>query len=119
MSQLTAVLEQNRSLICWITFLLYLLIYLPTVHSFAPPLGTGWGCAPCDQSGCPPVTCEETLQYVDECGCCVLCAKEEGERCGGEGGVGGRCKYGLHCAYRLGSIYGESRMGVCEHSKHF
>ena len=120
MSQIAATLERNCTLrlVYCITFTLSLLLLsLPTALSFTPPVG--WGCAPCNQSSCPPVACDENLQYMDSCGCCALCAKEEGERCGGREDVAGRCKPGLYCAYRLGSIFGESRMGICENGKTF
>lgn len=120
MSQIAAILERNCNLrlMYWFTFSFSLLLLcLPTALSFTPPFG--WGCPPCNESSCPPVACSENLQYVDSCGCCALCAKEEGERCGGSGGEGGRCRFGLFCAYRLGSMFGEARIGVCENGKTF
>ena len=94
------------------------LFFPPAAFSFAPP--PFWGCPPCNRSACPPVACDESLQYVDGCGCCAMCAKVEEERCGGEREVGGRCNSsGLYCAYRLGSIFGESRVGICENGEHF
>ena len=92
---------------------------LPTTLSLlpiSPPLD--WGCPPCNRSSCPAASCDEDLQYVDACGCCVLCARLEGELCGGEGNTGGSCNgSGLFCAYRPGRIFGESRMGVCENGE--
>lgn len=97
---------------------LYCVTTVLSSHSLLPS-SLGWGCASCNQSRCPPVSCNESLQYVDGCGCCVLCGKLEGERCGGDGDTGGRCNGSrLRCAYRLGSIFGESRMGVCENGEY-
>lgn len=86
--------------------------------SLPPPWIFGWGCPPCNQSECPPLACDEWLRYTDLCGCCSLCSKLEGDRCGGQGNAGGSCnESGLHCAYRLGSVLGEERMGICENSE--
>ncbi|CAI8030333.1 hypothetical protein GBAR_LOCUS17197 [Geodia barretti] len=105
------------------TFCLSLLIGLLAVASpglssfFPPPAVFGWGCPPCNRSHCPPTTCDESLQHADECGCCALCGKLEEEACGGQGNAGGSCNgSGLHCAYRLGSIFGEEGFGICEKS---
>ena len=91
------------------------LSFLPPPPSAAPSVFLGWGCPPCNLSLCPEPQCNESLQYADGCGCCALCARLEGDRCGGRGEVGGRCnETELRCAYRLGSVYGEDRLGVCE-----
>lgn len=80
-------------------------------------------CPPCEQmqSDCPrlPARCaqDESLIYYDECGCCPLCAKTLWQRCGGWLNVGGECGPELRCSYRLGSIYGENRLGKCEPGK--
>ena len=106
------------------TFCLSLLIGLLAVASpglssfFPPPAVFGWGCPPCNRSHCPPTACDESLQHADECGCCALCGKLEEEACGGRGNAGGSCNgSGLHCAYRLGSIFGEEGFGICEKSE--
>ena len=49
------------------------------------------------------------------CGCCPVCVKSEGKRCGGVRGV--PCDHGLLCQYRVGGVMGEERMGICERGK--
>ena len=73
-------------------------------------------CPPCEYVTCPPLECtNSTLHtYFDECGCCILCGKAEGERCGGESNAGGNCVSGLSCNYRTGIVLGDERMGQCE-----
>ena len=72
-------------------------------------------CPPCDPDACPPVTCGDPEAIVyDNCDCCPVCGKLEGELCGGDRDVGGMCVSGLYCSYRLGSIFGSQRMGTCE-----
>ena len=114
--------DDGQSAVQSATFCLSLLIGLllavasPGLSSFFLP--PGWGCPPCNRSHCPPIACDESLQYADECSCCSLCAKLEEEACGGRGNAGGSCNgSGLHCAYRLGSIFGEERFGICENSE--
>jgi len=48
---------------------------------------------------CPaPPTCCESGQYaLDECGCCLKCAKAELQTCGGANDITGRCGSGLQC----------------------
>jgi len=48
---------------------------------------------------CPaPPTCCESGQYaLDECGCCLKCAKAELQTCGGANDISGRCASGLQC----------------------
>ena len=50
-------------------------------------------------SQCPaPPTCCESGQYaLDECGCCLKCAKAELQTCGGANDISGRCGNGLQC----------------------
>lgn len=48
---------------------------------------------------CPePPTCCESGQYsLDECGCCMKCAKAELQTCGGASDISGKCGRGLQC----------------------
>jgi len=48
---------------------------------------------------CPePPTCCESGQYaLDECGCCMKCAKAELQKCGGASDISGKCGRGLQC----------------------
>ena len=98
---------------------LLLCLVLVVCASPEPPSAPPEVCPLCNQSHCPPLDCNESLQYTDECECCTRCAKLEGERCGGRGDVGGRRCNGtdLYCATRVGRIFGEERLGVCERSK--
>merc|ERR1719228_1055598 len=50
------------------------------------------GCIPC---GPPPMDCQ---LVKDVCGCCDVCAKTEGEECGGPWNITGICADGLTCA---------------------
>ncbi|XP_068203247.1 single insulin-like growth factor-binding domain protein-2 [Palaemon carinicauda] len=57
-------------------------------------------CIPCREITCelPPrlFSCNWGLA-LDMCGCCYVCAKGEGEKCGGQWGWHGRCGRGLYC----------------------
>ncbi|KAG9282147.1 cysteine-rich motor neuron 1 protein-like [Astyanax mexicanus] len=68
-------------------------------------------CLPCDPSQCPEVECVGR-KVRGTCGCCLMCAKQKGETCGGVYNLEGRCDQGLKCvvetSYQLNSI------GVCE-----
>jgi len=43
------------------------------------------------------VCCESGAYTLDECGCCLTCAKDEGTKCGGPFGVSGTCASNLRC----------------------
>ena len=71
------------------------------------------GCPPCDFVQCQEPACDESHRILDpECGCCSVCVKLDGERCGGL--TNDVCKPGSICMYRLGLIIGENRTGICE-----
>ena len=56
-------------------------------------------CLPCNRSRCVPLNelnCKGGL-VKDVCGCCVICAKLNGEKCGGPWHEYGTCDYGLTC----------------------
>ena len=44
-----------------------------------------------------PTCCDSGYLIKDVCGCCFVCAKSEGEACGGEWGVAGICAKGMRC----------------------
>jgi len=45
----------------------------------------------------PPEYCSTGQTVKDECGCCEVCAKGEGEECGGLWGTDGTCADDLEC----------------------
>lgn len=53
------------------------------------------GCTECPKS--PPMDCASGHLTKDVCGCCDVCAKAEGEKCGGMWGMSGTCAPGLNC----------------------
>jgi len=53
------------------------------------------GCTECPKS--PPMDCASGHLTKDVCGCCDVCAKAEGETCGGMWGMSGTCAPGLNC----------------------
>jgi len=70
--------------------LVFLAVCVAAVHSLS--------CAPCGAEPCQnPVCCESGLYTTDACGCCLTCAKGEGQSCGGPFGVSGTCGQGLRC----------------------
>jgi len=70
--------------------LIFLCVCFTTAYSLS--------CAPCGTEPCQnPACCESGLYTIDACGCCLTCAKFEGERCGGPFGVSGTCSRGLRC----------------------
>lgn len=77
------------------------------------PLVASLSCVrPCSKVRCStPVGCRGgTVKSV--CGCCTVCAKMEGERCGGQWETEGRCDSGLKCVVRGGRL--KSGIGQCE-----
>ena len=54
-------------------------------------------CVACDRWTCrPPLNCKGGLT-LGVCGCCNVCAKVEGEECGGLWNLSGTCDKGLTC----------------------
>jgi len=45
----------------------------------------------------PPSCCESGQYALDECGCCMKCAKAELQTCGGASSISGKCAGGLQC----------------------
>ena len=52
---------------------------------------------PSYQCPAPPTCCESGQYALDECGCCLKCAKAELQTCGGANDISGRCASGLQC----------------------
>ncbi|KAG5264015.1 hypothetical protein AALO_G00271190 [Alosa alosa] len=72
-------------------------------------------CENCYEVSCvDPTDCKGGL-VPDLCGCCKVCGKLKGERCGGQFGLGGNCEEGLKCMYR--QPWNPSGFGVCEESR--
>lgn len=53
-------------------------------------------CEPCSSTGCPELKCLGG-KVLGACGCCYVCTKQLGEKCGGLYGLIGICDQGLHC----------------------
>ncbi|XP_067133223.1 single insulin-like growth factor-binding domain protein-2 [Centruroides vittatus] len=61
----------------------------------------------------PPEDCSFGT-VLDGCGCCQVCAKGEGESCGGAWDVEGICAEGLICMGRSRVIRGDGDLpGIC------
>ena len=54
---------------------------------------------PCVQT---PQCCDSGFYTLDECGCCLTCAKPEGAVCGGPFRIAGQCAAGLRCLRQCG-----------------
>ena len=65
-------------------------------------LTAGLSCS-CGVSPCQTPACCPSGRYTwDECGCCLVCAKAEGETCGGPFRVAGTCQEGSRCLRQCG-----------------
>ena len=73
-------------------------IFLLVLAAWIPLTSVATSCNfPCDQSSCgQPRACPQGYA-MEPCGCCTLCAKLEGEECGGFGNRFGSCGIGLYC----------------------
>ncbi|XP_076366867.1 venom protein 302-like [Tachypleus tridentatus] len=59
-------------------------------------------CFECDKSACINYTKNCPVGFtVDVCGCCEVCAKAEGETCGGEWNKEGSCGRRLSCVHEV------------------
>jgi len=70
----------------------------------------------CPNASCPDLQGLCKAYRVDNCGCCLVCAKLEGESCGGFYGAAGFCAKYLRCTVSekrvmMGKI---SDVGVCK-----
>ncbi|XP_078379710.1 cysteine-rich motor neuron 1 protein-like isoform X2 [Oculina patagonica] len=78
--------------------------------TFSPAVSLS--CIPCSWVRCTaPVDCKGGL-VKSICGCCSVCAKVEGEGCGGQWQTLGRCDSGLKCVVRDGRL--KAGAGTCE-----
>ncbi|XP_002158916.2 CUB and zona pellucida-like domain-containing protein 1 [Hydra vulgaris] len=76
----------------------------------------------CNQTQCiEPVGCLSG-KVKDACDCCNVCAKTEGERCGGRNHIGGECGKALQCMVRRLRTHNNRKIqeigalvGRCEH----
>ena len=86
----------------------------------------GMKCPPCAKIHCQPRSAAKldcrggTTTGV--CGCCPVCARVEGEKCGGYYNYLGKCDSGLYCEPLLKSKKGKKRKnkepeGVCKKGK--
>lgn len=71
-------------------------------------------CKPHESVPCPYVGGSCAHVYWNHSSCCAYCARREGQTCGGFMNVAGDCEPLLKCVYRVGSLYGEDRVGRCE-----
>ncbi|XP_039267333.2 cysteine-rich motor neuron 1 protein-like isoform X1 [Styela clava] len=56
----------------------------------------GLSCLPCEKAGCKSAVCTTKI-VKDACGCCDVCSKSIGEKCGGPWNISGLCDNGLKC----------------------
>ncbi|KAJ1152506.1 hypothetical protein NDU88_005281 [Pleurodeles waltl] len=75
-------------------------------------------CLPCDESKCEeePRGCAGSV-LLGVCGCCLRCARQRNESCGGVYGLHGACDRGLRCVLRPplhGASVTDYQVGVCE-----
>jgi len=70
-----------------------LLLLLAICTSAVTSLSCICGGFPCQT----PVCCQSGTYTLDECGCCLTCAKDEGEKCGGPFQISGTCAKDLRC----------------------
>ena len=73
--------------------LLFIGTFLLTCHSV-----DSLSCVPCSEVECStPKNCKGGT-VLGICNCCLVCAKVEGETCGGSWDMEGRCDSGLRCS---------------------
>lgn len=70
-----------------------LVVSIPSIYALS--------CIPCDRTRpcVKPINCKGGL-VKGVCGCCDVCAKTQGERCGGPWRIHGHCAKGLKCLSR-------------------
>ena len=78
-------------------------------------LSAGLTCAPCEKASCSPPDCPGRI-VRDVCGCCEVCARGLGERCGGHFNSLGLCDDGLVCetSPEHGQLVVTAAKGVCK-----
>uniref|UniRef100_A0A9L0T2V5 Insulin like growth factor binding protein 7 n=1 Tax=Equus caballus TaxID=9796 RepID=A0A9L0T2V5_HORSE len=84
--------SQLRALLLGAAGLLLLLLPLSSSSSSD-------ACGPCEPAACPPLPPRGCPlgETRDACGCCPVCARGEGEPCGGGGAGRGHCAPGMEC----------------------
>ncbi|MGH0169588.1 UNVERIFIED_CONTAM: hypothetical protein FKN15_057151 [Acipenser sinensis] len=78
-------------------------------------------CPPCERIHCTPrkalkLQCNGGIT-TGICGCCPVCAKTEGETCGGKWDYLGKCDEGLVCTYEESKdmeVPGQDFKGICQ-----
>nr|QNH72566.1 toxin candidate TRINITY_DN18171_c0_g1_i2 [Ceriantheomorphe brasiliensis] len=93
------------------SFQLYLAL-LTVVISTVTPLS----CGPCNLDKCVKAVCKAGF-VKDACGCCSVCAKTEGQKCGGLWNYYGICGAGLRCISSSDNSHQSSnhfKSGYCE-----
>merc|ERR1711976_125381 len=70
-----------------------LLLIIASCVALGSALSCNCGAAPCQT----PVCCDSGFYTLDECGCCLTCAKAEDQECGGPFRIAGQCAAGLRC----------------------
>lgn len=76
-------------------------------------------CESCQLTTCAVVIDCAAGMVIDECNCCAVCAKDEGDTCGGVFDLNGKCGLNLYChrSYLTsgGDILSDNRdIGVCK-----
>merc|ERR1711892_1437204 len=69
------------------------LLILAACAAVSYSLSCTCGSSPCQT----PVCCEPGQYTLDACGCCLTCAKDEAQKCGGPFRTEGTCAGGLRC----------------------
>lgn len=75
-------------------------------------------CPPCERIHCSTrralkLQCKGGVT-TGVCGCCPVCARVEGETCGGTWDYLGKCDKGLVCVYQESDEPDRERRGICE-----
>ena len=83
----------------WPSVQLILLYYLVMTGYLHVPRGgvIASECGPCDLAACEEASSCPGGTARDACDCCSVCARLEGDRCGGKFGLLGKCDQGLTC----------------------
>lgn len=78
-------------------------------------------CPPCEQIHCSTrralkLQCKGGVT-MGVCGCCPVCARAEGETCGGRWDYLGKCDEGLACVYQGSDKTSSDQEGICKTGK--
>jgi len=88
--------------------------FLLSIIAVAISCVSSLSCQPCHEHMCSATTACKGGFVKDVCGCCDVCAKLEGEECGGEWDMHGKCSRGLRCVQSSERPFGS---GVCKPDK--